>query len=261
MWTLGDLTLESRLLLGTAQYPSPEILRAAILASGTQLVTVSIRRQDPGERAGERFWALIRETGAAVLPNTAGCRTPKEAITTAKMARDIFETHRVKLEVIGDDDTLQPDPFGLVEAAAVLVRDGFEVFPYATEDFILAQRLIDAGCRVVMPWGSPIGSGQGVLNPTAMRTLRERLPDIPLIVDAGLGRPSDAVQVMEWGFDGVLLNSAVALARDPVGMAAAFRLALEAGRAGYQAGVMQKRSMASPSTPTLGTPFWHQDRP
>ncbi len=258
-WTLGDLTLTNRMLLGTAQYPSPEILQEAIRASGTGLVTVSVRRQNPTDRSGAAFWDLIQETGVAVLPNTAGCRTAKEAIATAQMAREIFQTSRVKLEVVGDDYTLQPDPLGLVEAARALVADGFEVFPYTTEDLVLAQHLVDAGCRVIMPWGSPIGSGQGVLNPTAMRTLRERLPDIPLIVDAGLGKPSDVAQVLEWGFDGVLLNTAIALAADPARMATAFRKAAEAGRIGYEAGLMKKREMAAPSTPTLGTPFWHQD--
>lgn len=256
-WKLAGRQLGSRLLLGTAQYPSPEILRDAIQASGAEVVTVALRRQSPGDRAGERFWSLIRELGVQVLPNTAGCRTVKEAVTTAQMARELFDTHWIKLEVIGDDYTLQPDTAGLVEAARILIGEGFEVLPYTTEDLITAQRLVEAGCSVVMPWGSYIGSGQGLVNEFALRTLRNRLPDTTLIVDAGLGRPSEAARAMELGFDGVLVNSAVALSADPVLMACAFAEAARAGRAGYEAGFMPKRDMASPSTPTLGTPFWH----
>ena len=258
-WSLYDLTLASRLLLGTARYPSPHCLRQAIEASETELVTVSIRRQSPATGGGSTFWKLIQSAGVAVLPNTAGCHNVKEAVSTAHMARELFDTPRIKLEVIGDDYTLQPDPVGLVEAARILVEEGFQVFPYTTEDLALAHHLIDAGCRVIMPWASPIGSGQGVLNPHAMRTLRERIPDVPLIVDAGVGRPSEAAAVTEWGFDGVLLNTAIAEAADPVKMATAFRDAVRAGRAAHRAGLMTPRDMATPSTPTLGTPFWHQD--
>jgi thiazole synthase len=174
------------------------------------------------------------------------------------MAREIFNTPWIKLEVIGDDYTLQPDPVALIEAAARLVADGFEVFPYTTDDLVVAKRLMDVGCRILMPWAAPIGSGRGVMNPYALKTLRARLPEAILIVDAGLGKPSQAAQVMEMGFDGVLLNSAVALAEDPVTMARAFALGVESGRLGYEAGPMAEREMAVPSTPTLGTPFWHQ---
>jgi thiazole synthase len=259
MLRIGSLTLQSRLLLGTAQYPSPETMQQAIRASGTELVTVSLRRHSPHDRAGQAFWELVRDTGTHLLPNTAGCRTAKEAIAVAQMAREIFDTSRIKLEVIGEDYTLQPDPLGLVEAARALVSEGFEVFPYTTEDLALANHLVDAGCRVIMPWAAPIGSGQGLVNPYGLRTLRERLPEVTLIVDAGLGKPSEAARVMEMGYDGVLLNSAVALASDPVQMAGAFRDALAAGRAGFEAGLMSSREMAEPSTPTLGTPFWHQE--
>ena len=257
-WNLGTLELRSRLLLGTAQYPSPDILQRAIRASGTDMVTISLRRHTPGDRAGADFWNLVKETGVHILPNTAGCHSAKEAITTALMAREIFATTRIKLEVIGDDYTLQPDPAGLLEAARELIRQEFEVLPYTTEDLVLAGHLVDAGCGVVMPWAAPIGSGQGLRNPAGLEALRERLPDTTLIVDAGLGRPSDAARVMEMGFDGVLLNSAVALADDPARMADAFRQAVEAGHAGVEAGFMQPRDMASPSTPTVGTPFWHE---
>jgi len=261
MWEIADTTLESRMFIGTALYPSPEIMLAAIRAAKARVITVSLRRQSPEHGGGQAFWDLIRGLDVRFLPNTAGCKSAKEAITTARMARELFETNWIKLEVIGDDYNLQPDPFGLLEATHVLIDDGFEVFPYCTDDLVLCQRLADAGCRVVMPWASPIGSGQGLLNPFNLEMIRTRLPDIRLIVDAGIGRPSDAARAMEMGYDGCLLNSAIALADDPVGMAGAFAAAIEAGRAGYEAGIMPKRDFASPSTPTPGTPFWHGEDP
>jgi len=258
MWQLADQNFESRLLIGTSLYPSPETMRDAIVASGAQVVTVSLRRQSPQKMGGEQFWNYIKALNLKLLPNTAGCRSSKEAITTAQMARELFDTNWIKLEVIGDDYTLQPDPIELIEAAKILVAEGFEVFPYTTSDLIIAQHLIDAGCRVVMPWAAPIGSGQGPIDYRALETLRSRLPDTVLIIDAGIGKPSHAAQVMELGYDGILLNSAVALAKDPVRMAKAFADATHAGRLGYEAGLMEEREMASPSTPTLGTPFWHR---
>ncbi len=254
---IGDITLGSRFPLGTAGYPSPEVLQRAIAASGAEVVTMGLKRElgaGHGGKAGD-FFGMIRATGARILPNTAGCRTAKEAVTLARMARELFDTRWIKLEVVGDDYTLQPDPFELVSAAEQLVRDGFEVFPYCTDDLVACQRLLDAGCRVLMPWGAPIGSGQGLLNPFALRTLRARLPDVPLIVDAGIGSPADAVQAMELGFDAVLLYSAVAHAHDPVRMAEAFRLAIQAGRLAWEAGVMAKQDMAVASTPVTGRPF------
>jgi thiazole synthase len=173
------------------------------------------------------------------------------------MAREVFETPWIKLELIGDDYTLQPDTLHLVEAAQLLINDGFKVLPYCTEDLVLCQRLVDVGCQVIMPWAAPIGTGKGPINPYALRLLRERL-QVPMIVDAGLGRPSHACQVMEWGFDGVLLNTAVALAQDPVAMAGAFAAAIQAGRTAWRAGTMIEQHTAQPSTPVLGTPFWHQ---
>jgi thiazole synthase len=250
---LYDVELASRLLLGSARYPSPAILADAVRASGTEVVTVSLRREAGTQRSGQDFWSLIRGLGVRVLPNTAGCHSAKEAVTTAKMARDIFHTAWIKLEVIGDADTLQPDVFGLVEAAAELAADGFEVFPYTTEDLVVADRLLQAGCRVLMPWGAPIGSGRGLNNGFGLRALRAHFPDVPLIVDAGIGRPSHAVQAMELGVDGVLLNTAVALAGDPVAMAGAFARAVEAGRAGFEAQPMEPRDLAVPSTPVAGT--------
>ncbi len=247
----------SRLLIGTALYPSPAIMEEALKASGAGIVTVSLRRESAGGRAGDAFWRIIQSLGVSILPNTAGCRTVKEAVTTAELARELFGTPWIKLEVIGDDETLQPDVVALVEAAGILVRDGFQVFPYTTEDLTVATRLVEAGCQVVMPWAAPIGSGQGITNRAALTTLRARLPDITLIVDAGLGAPSHAAEAMELGYDGVLLNTAIAKADDPVAMARAFALGVEAGRTGYEAGLMPPRDIASPSTPVVGTPFWH----
>jgi len=258
MWHIGGETLQSRLLVGTALYPSPEVMLKALQVSGTQVVTVSLRRQAPGARGGEQFWGMLRSLNVHLLPNTAGCRSVKEAVTTAHMARELFDTCWIKLEVIGDDLTLQPDPFALVETAKILIQDGFEVFPYTTEDFIVAQRLVEAGCSILMPWAAPIGTGKGLMNPYALKLLRSRFPQVQLIADAGIGLPSHAAQVMELGFDGVLLNSAIALADDPVTMAKAFALAVEAGACAYQAGPMPQRELAEPSTPVLGTPFWHQ---
>lgn len=254
---LYDRTFASRLLVGTALYPSPAVMEAAIRACGAEIVTVSLRREAAGGRAGDAFWRIIQSLGVRVLPNTAGCRTVKEAVRTAELGRELFGTSWVKLEVVGDEETLQPDVVGLVEAATILIRDGFEVFPYCTEDLTVAGRLVEAGCRVVMPWASPIGSGQGIVNRGALRTLRARFPDVTLIVDAGLGAPSHAAEAMELGFDGVLLNTAIARADDPVAMARAFSLAVEAGRTGHEAGLMAPRDFASPSTPVVGTPFWH----
>jgi thiazole synthase len=246
----------SRLLLGSALYPSPETFQRAVMASGAEIVTVSVRREGARERAGQDFWRLVRSLGVRVLPNTAGCRSAREAVTTAMMARELFETSWVKLEVIANDDTLQPDLFGLVEAAGTLTREGFQVFPYTTEDLSAADRLLSAGCEVLMPWGAPIGSGQGLANRAALKTMRAYYPGIPLVVDAGIGAPSHAAAAMELGYDAVLLNTAVAKAEDPAKMAAAFAKAIEAGRAGFEAGLMPPRDMAVPSTPVAGTPFF-----
>ena len=242
----------SRLLLGTSQYPSPAILADAVRASGADIVTVSLRREAARGGEGQDFWRLIRDLGVRVLPNTAGCHSVKEAVATAEMAREIFATPWIKLEVIGEADTLQPDVFGLVEAARILGAEGFQVFPYTTEDLVVAERLVEAGCRVLMPWGAPIGSGQGLNNPFGLRALRAHFPDIPLVVDAGLGLPSHAAAAMELGYDAILLNTAVAKAGNPVAMARGFALAVEAGRLARHAGAMPPRDMAAPSTPVLG---------
>ncbi len=253
---------ESRMLLGTARYESPSQLAAAIDAADPALLTVSVRRQGvagpQGASGGQAFWDILRATGRTILPNTAGCHTAREAVNTAKMARELFATDLIKLEVIGDEVNLQPDPFGLVEAATELVRDGFQVLPYCTEDWVLCRRLLDAGCEVLMPWAAPIGTGQGPRNPLGLRELRERAPEVPMIVDAGLGLPSHACQVMEWGFDAVLLNTAVSRALEPVRMASAFAAAVRAGRDGFLAGPMSVQALAVASTPEIGRPFQRQ---
>lgn len=258
-WQVAGQSLGSRFLLGTALYPSPSIMQAAIKAASTEIITVSLRRQafDNKDNSSNEFWNYVKDLGCHVLPNTAGCRSAQEAITTAQMAREVFASNWIKLEVIGDNYNLQPDPFELLIATRELLSQGFVVFAYCTDDLVLCQKLVELGCQVLMPWAAPIGSGQGILNPYALTTLRQRLPQATLIIDAGIGAPSQAAQVLEMGYDAVLANSAVALASDPIKMAQAFAQAIEAGRAAYQAGLMPKRNLAAPSTPTLGQPFWH----
>ena len=247
--------LSSRLMLGTSQYPSPAILADAFRRSNAAVATVSVRREAAGQAAGEGFWRLVRELDVQILPNTAGCHSADEAVTTAQMARELFETDWVKLEVIGHADTLQPDPFELVTAARQLCQDGFKVFPYTTEDIILADRLLDAGCEVLMPWGAPIGTGLGIVNRYGLQSLRAQYPDVPMVIDAGLGLPSQAAEVMEMGYDAVLLNTAVAKAGDPAGMAEAFGMAVAAGQLARTADPMEPRNMAAPSTPLIGKAF------
>lgn len=252
-------SFSSRLLLGTARYPSPATLQSAVDAARPAMLTVALRRQGAvgdGE-GGQAFWQMLRSMQVPVLPNTAGCMAAQEAITTAMMAREVFETDWIKLELVGDDYTLQPDTLNLPAVAETLIKEGFKVLPYCTEDLVLCRRLLDAGCQALMPWAAPIGTGKGAVNPHAMRVLRDRLPDTPLIVDAGLGLPSHAAQVLEWGYDGVLLNTAVAQAAYPIEMARAFARAVEAGRLAYLAGPMPEREIAQASTPVVGMPFWH----
>ncbi|TMO48277.1 thiazole synthase [Pseudoalteromonas ruthenica] len=255
-FTIYGQSFSSRLLIGSALYPSPQCMHQAIAASGSEIVTVSLRRQN-SHAGGDDFWQLIKDTGLTVLPNTAGCHSVQEVMTLAQMCREVFATDWIKLELIGDDYNLQPDPIALVTAAEQLLAQGFNVLPYCTDDLVVCQRLVSAGCEVVMPWAAPIGTGKGILNPYALHTIRERLPDVTLIVDAGLGLPSHACQAMEMGVDAVLLNSAIAGANDPVLMAQAFANATVAGRQSYLAGPMVEKSTAVPSTPTLGMPAWH----
>ena len=247
--------LPNGLMLGTAQYPSPTILADAFKRSGASVATVSLRRESGQDRAGQDFWQLIRDLGVHILPNTAGCHSVKEAVTTAHMAREVFDTKWIKLEVIGEEDTLQPDVFGLVEAARILSEDGFQVFPYTTEDLVVADKLLHAGCKVLMPWGAPIGSGLGLNNIFGLRSMRAHFPDVPLVIDAGLGLPSQATAAMELGFDAILLNTAVAKAGDPAAMAEAFATALKAGKLAHTADPMAPRDMAAPSTPVIGKAF------
>ena len=248
----------SRLLLGTSRYPSPKVMADAVAGARPAMVTASLRRQTAQGQASQDFWQLLKAMAVPVLPNTAGCHSIQEAVTTAEMAREVFETDWIKLELIGDDYTLQPDTLNLPTAASQLIQAGFKVLPYCTDDLVLCQKLVDVGCQAVMPWAAPIGTGKGPINPYALRLLRERLT-VPMIVDAGLGLPSHACQVMEWGFDAVLLNTAVALSQDPVTMAGAFANAVQAGRDAYRSGAMAEQHTAQASTPVLGTPFWHHE--
>lgn len=257
-WTIGKKTVHSRLMIGSARYPSPNSMQEAIKTSKAEILTVSLRRENPETRAGQAFWSYVRELNVHVLPNTAGCHAVHEAVNTAKMAREIFETNWIKLELIGDDYTLQPDPFALLKATEQLLALDFTVFPYMTDDLVLAKHLVEAGCDILMPWAAPIGSGRGVVNPQALRLMRERFPEVSLIVDAGIGAPSHAAYAMELGCDGVLLNTAIARASDPVAMARAFRDAIIAGRQAFLAGLMEPVEFAEPSTPTVGMPLWHE---
>ena len=247
--------LKSQMMLGTAQYPSPAILVSCFEKSKASVATVSLRRESGNLDSGNSFWSIIKKLDVKILPNTAGCHTVKEAVTTAHMAREIFDTKWIKLEVIGEEDTLQPDVFGLVEAAKILSDEGFEVFPYTTEDLVVADKLLNSGCKVLMPWGSPIGSGQGLNNIFGLKALRSHFPDVPMIIDAGIGLPSHATKAMELGFDAVLLNTAIAKAGDPIVMAEAFSHAIISGALGLNADPMEPRDMANPSTPIFGKAF------
>ena len=248
---IADHTFGSRLLLGTGGFRSLSVMAAAIEASATELVTVALRRVDPAQRGS--LVDVLAGAGVKVLPNTAGCYTARDAVLTARLAREAFETEWVKLEVIGDDHTLLPDAPALLEAAEELVDDGFVVLPYTNDDPILARRLQDVGCAVVMPAGSPIGSGQGILNPYNLRMIKERA-SVPVVLDAGVGTASDAALAMELGCDAVLCASAISRAEDPVRMATAIRLATEAGRLAHRAGRIPRRLYAEASTPEEGTP-------
>jgi thiazole synthase len=247
---LGGRRWGSRLIMGTGGFRSLQSMEDAIEASGAEVVTVALRRVDA--QASGSVIESLRRAGRFLLPNTAGCFTAHDAVLTARMARDAFETDWVKLEVIGDDRTLYPDPTELLDAAETLVGDGFVVLPYTNDDPILARRLEEVGCAAVMPLGAPIGSGMGIRNPYNLSIIVERA-GVPVICDAGVGTASDAAIAMELGCDGVLLASAVARARDPVRMASAMRAAIEAGRLAYEAGRMPRKRHAAASTPVAGT--------
>jgi thiazole synthase len=248
-FVLAGVTLPSRLLLGTGGVPSLDVLARAVTASGTALVTVALRRVEAS--AGGALADVLDRCGVRLLPNTAGCFTAREAVRTAKLAREAFDTDWVKLEVIGDERTLLPDPVELLDAAEQLVADGFQVLPYTNDDPITARRLADVGCVAVMPLGSPIGSGLGIRNPHNIALIRETV-QVPVILDAGLGTASDAALAMELGCDAVLLASAVTRARDPERMALAMRYAVDAGRLAHRAGRIERRWHAQASTPNAG---------
>jgi thiazole synthase len=248
---LGGRDWGSRLIVGTGGFRSLEQMEQALIASGTEIVTLALRRVDPEARGS--VLEVIHRLGLFALPNTAGCYTARDAVRTAKLAREAFETDWVKLEVIGDDRTLFPDAVELLDAAESLVDDGFTVLPYTNDDPILARRLEETGCAAVMPLGSPIGSGMGIRNPYNVRIIAERAA-VPVILDAGIGTASDAALAMELGCDGVLLASSVSRAEDPAGMAAAMRSAVEAGWAARRAGRIPRQLHAEASTPLEGTP-------
>ena len=249
-WQVAGETLASRLLLGTARYPSRQILLDALQASGTELVTVSVRRVGLDSGA-ENLYDVLRRQGYRLLPNTAGCFTATDAVRTAELAREALETSLIKLEVIADEDTLLPDTEALLEAAGMLVERGFHVLPYSNDDPVVARRLEDLGCAAVMPLGAPIGSGLGIQNPRNIELICRRA-GVPVIVDAGVGTASDVAIAMELGCDAVLLNTAVARARDPVRMAAAMYHGVRAGRHAFEAGRMPRRTMAEASSPREG---------
>ena len=247
---IGDRAFTSRLIIGTGKYRSFDEMKTAHRASGAEMVTVAVRRV-PLDRSSESFLDHL-DPSLQILPNTAGCYTAEDAIRTARLAREALGTDLLKLEVIGDQTTLFPDNEQTLEAARVLVKEGFVVLPYFTDDLIMARKLLDAGCPAVMPLAAPIGSGLGIQNPANLRIMREQLPDATIIVDAGVGTASDAAIAMELGADAVLMNTAIAEAQDPGKMAHAMMLAIEAGRMAYQAGRMQKRLYASASSPVGG---------
>jgi thiazole synthase len=248
---IAGRTFSSRLVIGTGGFRSLEVMAEAVRASGADMATVAMRRVDPSARGS--VLDVLTGAGCTILPNTAGCYTSRDAVTTARLGREALETDWVKLEVIGDDHTLLPDPGELLDAAETLVDDGFTVLPYTNDDPILARRLEDLGCAAVMPLGSPIGSGMGINNPYNLRLIVEAAR-VPVILDAGVGTASDAVQAMELGCDAVLLASAVSRAEDPPAMARAMRLAVEAGRLAREAGRIPRRLYAEPSSPTEGVP-------
>ena len=250
--TIGGRAFGSRLFVGTGKYKDVEETRLALRASGASVVTVAVRRVDLTQTGKGSMFGMLREEGFTLLPNTAGCYTAEDAIRCARLGREAAETDLVKLEVIGDPKTLFPDTEALVAASRVLVKEGFFVLPYTNDDPIVARKLVDVGCPAVMPLGAPIGSGLGIRNPHNLRILMETV-SVPVIVDAGVGTASDAAIAMELGADGVLMNTAIALAKNPVQMATAMRLGVEAGRLAFLAGRMETRLYANASSPLTGT--------
>ncbi len=252
MLRIADRSFESRLFVGTGKYRSHHEMARCHAASGAEVVTVAVRRVNLTDRSQESLLDFIDRSKMFILPNTAACFTADDAIRTARLGREVGLSNWVKLEVIGDEKTLFPDNQGLLEATRVLSKEGFVVLPYTNDDLVNARKLIDAGASAVMPLGAPIGSGLGIQNLTNLRIMREAITEVPLIVDAGVGTASDAVIAMELGFDGVLMNTAIAAAEDSEKMAHAMRLAVEAGRLAYLAGRMPKKLYASASSPMAG---------
>ncbi len=251
-FVIAGRTFKSRLLVGTGKYPSPQVMREAHQRSGADMVTVAVRRIDLKAAKGESLLDYIDRAKIMILPNTAACYTVDDAVRTARLGREAGLSEWVKLEVIGDESTLFPDTAGLIEATRILVREGFIVLPYTNDDLVAARRLIDAGAAAIMPLGAPIGSGMGIQNIAGMRILREKITEVPLIVDAGVGTASDAALAMELGADGVLMNTAIAGASDPGAMAEAMNHAVKAGRIAYRAGRIPRRLYATASSPLDG---------
>ena len=250
-FSIGSRSFHSRLIVGTGKYPSPSVMKEALEASGTELVTVALRRVDLKNRATDPVLGFLDTSRYTILPNTAGCTTAEEAIRVARLSRAAGFSDLIKLEVIGDPKTLLPDTAALLEATTILVKENFVVMPYTNDDPIVAKRLEEAGAACVMPLAAPIDSGQGILNPLNIRLLREAVK-IPVIVDAGVGTASDAAVAMELGVDGVLMNTGIAGAQDPVAMAKAMRLGIEAGRLAFLAGRIPKKTYATASSPEAG---------
>jgi thiazole synthase len=251
-FVIAGREFRSRLMIGTGKYRSFDEMVRCHAAAGSEVVTVAVRRVNLTDKSKESMLDHIDRSKYFILPNTAGCYTVDDAVRTARLGREVGLSHWVKLEVIGDEKTLYPDVFGLVEATKILTKEGFVVLPYTNDDLITAKRLIDAGAAAVMPLAAPIGSGLGIQNHAALRILREQITEVPLIVDAGVGTASDACVAMEMGFDGILMNTAVALAQDAVAMATAMKLAVEAGRLAFKAGRMERKLYASASSPLTG---------
>jgi thiazole synthase len=248
---IGKLSLESRLILGSGKYKTLELMRESLEAAGTSMVTVAVRRVNLEDKSAASFWSFLPK-GIQILPNTAGCYNVEDTLRTARIARELCQTDLIKVEVLGDPKTLLPDTEALLQATKVLVKEGFIVLPYTNDDPIMARKLVEAGAAAVMPLASPIGSGLGVLNPHNIRLIREIVTTVPVIVDAGVGTASDATLTMELGVDGILMNTAVAEAENPVKMAEAMKLATLAGRMAFQAKRMAKRQSAAASSPNVG---------
>jgi thiazole synthase len=248
---IAGKTLRSRLIVGTGKYKTLPLMREALEASGADMVTVAVRRVDLSDKSPDSFWKHLPD-GVTILPNTAGCYTADDAVRTARLAREALETDLIKLEVLGDAKTLWPDVTGTLKAAEILVKEGFQVLVYTSDDPLVARRLCELGAAAVMPLAAPIGSGRGVANPLPIRFIKDLVTSVPVIVDAGVGTASDAASAMELGVDGVLMNTAIAEAQDPVRMARAMKLAVDAGREAFLAGRMPRREYASPSSPASG---------